>query len=406
MSPYGTEQVKLLRETIAKGLNEGELQFFLQVCLRTGLDPFARQICPVMRWNEKAGKNTMSIQVQVDGLRLLAQRTGEYGGSDKALYDEGLTLYQHIQAKRGLPTTCSVTVYRIVQGHRVPYTHEVAWKEFYPGDKLGFMWKSKPYQMMAKVCESQAIRKGFQLEVAGLQAEEEIPPAHRPATGQVERSAEWHQFCRDLRQAETPAIVHQLAAAAGDRFPNQYLINRERQIALERFNGSPQPLPSQQQAEPIAQKPTPQRLRSSLDQVPESGSLPKVPDSGTPKTETPARSPKDLFSDCCKILGLRASETYKTTAPLVGLTKEGKDMTAADCALIVAEAAAQWAYLNGIFGKITPARQAYHLILDANPGEALEKIVESWKSHCEELRRSEMQGKLPTGEWEVVEGDL
>ena len=95
------EQIELLKTTIAKGLTDLEFQLFLSVCERTKLDPFARQICPVLRWDSKSNKNIMSVQVQVDGYRMIAQSTGEYAGCDRVRFDEDLTLYEHCQTKRG-----------------------------------------------------------------------------------------------------------------------------------------------------------------------------------------------------------------------------------------------------------------------------------------------------------------
>ena len=53
-----------------------ELAVFLHFCQRTGLDPFARQIYMIAR----GGKYT--IQASIDGLRLVADRSGNYGGQD------------------------------------------------------------------------------------------------------------------------------------------------------------------------------------------------------------------------------------------------------------------------------------------------------------------------------------
>lgn len=234
------EEVSILKSTIAKGCSDLELQLFLRVCDRTGLDPFAKQICPVMRWDKKENRNVMAIQVQVDGYRVLAQRTGEYGGSDRPLFDEGLTLYEHKKSGRGKPTTCMVTVYRVNQGVRCPYTAEIAWDDFYPGDKLGFMWNNKPYQMLVKTVESQALRKAFQIELASLETPEELAIVEPPTRSQARNSPHWQEARSAMLNASTVVEVTDIAQQIKHRVPvGDHELNRTIDIAVERLEPVP-----------------------------------------------------------------------------------------------------------------------------------------------------------------------
>lgn len=167
------EKLELLKRTVAKDATNDELELFLHVARRSGLDPFARQIYFIKRSDGENGKRG-TIQTGIDGYRSIAERSGNYAGSDDPIY-EG----EHKVRGKTAPLIAKVVVYKIVQGQRVAFTGQARWDEFYPGEKLGFKWHQMPYHMLAKCAEAVALRKAFPQQLAGLYVHEEMEQADR-----------------------------------------------------------------------------------------------------------------------------------------------------------------------------------------------------------------------------------
>lgn len=166
------DQIDLLKRTVAKGVTDDELALFVHVANRSALDPFAKQIHAVKRWDGKQRREVMSIQTGIDGFRLIAARTKAHAGTDEAVFEE----------KDGRPLKASVTVWKIVGGMRVAFTASARWTEYVQTykdretgeEKTTGLWAKMPYVMLAKCAEAQALRKAFPADLSGIYAEEEI----------------------------------------------------------------------------------------------------------------------------------------------------------------------------------------------------------------------------------------
>ncbi len=148
-----------------------DMLLFLYTCNRLKLDPLARQIYAVYRWDSKLGREKMSIQVSIDGMRLIAERTGRYGGQDDVRFDP-------VDESSDLPRKATVTVYKLnpVTGERMPTTKSARWSE-YAADSP--MWRRMPYLMLGKCAEALALRAAFPQELSGVYTAEEMAQADR-----------------------------------------------------------------------------------------------------------------------------------------------------------------------------------------------------------------------------------
>lgn len=165
---YTSAQVDLIRRTVAADCTTDELALFLEVCRLSGLNPFLRQVYAIKRGDR------MTVQTGIDGYRLLAARTGALAGIDDATYDS---------EERDHPAWASVTVWRIVQGQRVPFSAKARWSEYAAvgrDDKPVAMWAKMPYLMLGKCAEALALRKAFPAELSGVYTAEEMAQADNP----------------------------------------------------------------------------------------------------------------------------------------------------------------------------------------------------------------------------------
>lgn len=153
---------------------DGDTLLFLYVAKRTGLDPLAKQIYAIYRWNSRMGREAMTIQASIDGVRVVAQRTHGYVGQDDVVFDDETKKY---------PGKATVTVYKQMGGQRVPFTASARWSEYCQTDNKGMpatMWAKMPYLMLGKCAEALALRKAFPNELSGVYTAEEMAQNNNP----------------------------------------------------------------------------------------------------------------------------------------------------------------------------------------------------------------------------------
>lgn len=172
MIEYSPEKIDLIKRTVCKGATDDELQLFLHVAKKSGLDVFSRQIHAIKRYDSALAREVISFQTGIDGYRLIASRTGLHAGTEPATFI--------IDEKTGVPISATVTVYKIIGGQKVSFSATARYSEYVAlkKDKTpNIFWLTKPFLMLEKCAEALALRKAFPAELSGIYTNEEMEQA-------------------------------------------------------------------------------------------------------------------------------------------------------------------------------------------------------------------------------------
>lgn len=185
-------QIDLIKRNICPGASDDELKLFIQICERTGLDPFARQIYTIQRnaKNPQTGQweQKHTAQISIDGARLIAERSGKYEGQTPCYWCGDDAQWADVWLFEKPPAAAKVGVYK--SGAREATWAVALWREYKATDKNGNltkMWAQFPALMLAKCAEALALRKAFPAELSGLYTREEMEQS-------------------DIREPQTPVI--------------------------------------------------------------------------------------------------------------------------------------------------------------------------------------------------------
>jgi len=154
-----SDQTALIKATLAADATDAELALFFYDCKRRGVHPLDKLI----HFTKRQGKYTPVTSI--DFFRARAAATREHMGTDDCRYT-------------GTPGEMdfagTVTVYRLVQGEKCPFTATARLAEYMPESPSDFMWRKMPFGQLGKCAEALALRKGFPQELEGLHTVDEM----------------------------------------------------------------------------------------------------------------------------------------------------------------------------------------------------------------------------------------
>ena len=165
------DQVTLIKQTVAKGASDNELQLFLHLAQTYGLDPFAKEI-----WCIKYGNNPATIFTSRDGYLKIANGHPAFDGiagdvvyrADTFEVVSGDVRHTYAAGDRGPILGAYAQVFR--RDRRVPAYVFAPFAEYNAGKNP--TWRNYPSAMILKVAEAMALKRAF--SISGLVTREEL----------------------------------------------------------------------------------------------------------------------------------------------------------------------------------------------------------------------------------------
>jgi len=218
----------------------GDQLVLLHVSQRMGLDPFAKEIYMIGRWDPEAGRKKWAIQVGIDGFRSKSEEHPQFAGVDDAEWCGEDGVWRDVWLSDSPPVAARFTVYR--KDWDRPARAVAHYREYVQTKKGGdptYMWETRPAGQLAKCAEALARRRAFPRVLGGVHATEEMehldnpqPPmviesereapaepdwdaliAHHESAGELAALGETWKLARGMRPNDG-ALLDRIAAAA------------------------------------------------------------------------------------------------------------------------------------------------------------------------------------------------
>lgn len=213
------KDLELIRDTYCKGATPDEFSLFVQTANRLGLSPVGRQVFAIKRWDSNLRREVMQPMVSIDGLRLVAERSGKYAGQTQPMWCGEDGVWKDVWVKSTPPSAAKVGVLR--HDFKDPLYAIAVYSSYCQRNKEGnpmALWGKMPELMLSKCAEALALRKAFPQELSGVYSpdemgvEEEQQPekprqvAHQDAKLELETQAK--EMAKEVELCDTQEKLH------------------------------------------------------------------------------------------------------------------------------------------------------------------------------------------------------
>jgi len=165
---YSTEQIGVIKNTIAKGTTNVELALFLFTAKSVGLNPLNKEV-----WCYKDNRGNMLTFAGRDGFLVKAQQNPRYKGIRSSEVREKDVFSLDIANNEIKHQKEFKEPGKIIGAYCIAFVNggepTIEWVDFDTYNRNFGAWKSHPADMIKKVAETHALKKAF--GISGIQSE-------------------------------------------------------------------------------------------------------------------------------------------------------------------------------------------------------------------------------------------
>jgi phage recombination protein Bet len=210
LSNLSEQKLEVLRQVICPQASDIYISYFLGVCARLELDPFAKQAYLIPR-----GKQGPTVQISIGGYRCIAHRSGLFKGRLGPFWCGRDGGWKDVWLEDEPPFAARV-------GIKIKDIDEVFWEvarwQEYGAPSRNPLWRSMPSVMLAKTAETKAIRAAFsETALSGTlsdvemdQAEEDERWRHEKRVSNAMQSIKPINRIDEVVKADLPVMLSRL----------------------------------------------------------------------------------------------------------------------------------------------------------------------------------------------------
>jgi phage recombination protein Bet len=180
--PAARAKQAVLRRILFGHLADDEFEYVMEVCRQRRLNPWTRQIAAESRTDPVTRRKTVEIITTIAAFRILAARTGLYGGQTKPMFCGTDERWRDIWPSEDEPPYAA-QVGIIHKEYREPIYGTVYWRErvrtviMPDGTPVrDEFWQRMPLHMLQKCAEADGFRRAFTDDLGGLMTFDETSP--------------------------------------------------------------------------------------------------------------------------------------------------------------------------------------------------------------------------------------